>query len=69
MAAVALDLAAVELVHRLPPFSHVLGRVTLELDSGMTNTHHLPPSSQNSESTAMLRAPLHGHARGQARTR
>ena len=39
MAAVALELAAVELVHHLPPFSHALGRVTLDLASGMTETN------------------------------
>ena len=66
MAAVALELAAVELVHRLPPFSRALGRVTLGLASGMTETNLSPPFSQNSMSTAMLRAPPHGHARGQA---
>jgi len=69
MADVALELAAAELVHRLPPFSRVLGRVTLDIASGMMETHILPPSSRNSESTAMLRAPPHGHARGQAHRR
>ena len=64
MAAVALELAAAELVHRLPPFSHALGQVTLDLTSGMTNTHLSPLSSRNSVSTALLRAPPHGHARG-----
>ena len=59
MAAVAFELATAELVHRLPPFSHVLGRVTLDLASGMTETHLSPLSSQNSESTAALRAPPH----------
>ena len=58
----ALELAVAELVHRLPPFSHVLGQVTLDLASGMVETHLSPPSSQNSESTAVLRAPPHGHA-------
>ena len=56
MAAVALELTAAELVHRLPPFSHVFGRVTQDLASGITETHLLLPSSQNSESTAVLRA-------------
>ena len=39
MAAVALELTAVELVHRLPPFSLALGRVTLDIASGMTETY------------------------------
>ena len=69
MAAVALELAAAELVSHLPPFSHALGRVTLDLASGMMETHLSPPSSQNSMSTAVLRVPLHGHARGQAHRR
>jgi len=69
MAAVALELAAAKLVHRLPPFSHILGKVTLDLASGMMETHFLSPSSQNSESTVVLRAPPHGHARGQAHRR
>jgi len=56
MAAVALELATIELVHRLPPFSCVLGRVTLDLASGMIETHLSLPSSWNSESTAMLHA-------------
>ena len=55
MAAVALDLAAVELVHRLPPFSRALGRVTLGLASGMMETRLSPPFSQNSVSTTVLR--------------
>ena len=47
MAAVALELVAAELVHRLLPFSLVLGQVTLDLASGMMETHLSPPSSQN----------------------
>jgi len=69
MATVALELAVTELVHRLPPFSRVLGRVTLYLASGMIESHLSPSSSQNSESTVVLRAPPHGHARGQAHRR
>ena len=64
MAAMALELAAAELVHRLPHFSRVLGRVTLDLASGMMETHLSPLFSQNSEITAMLCAPPHDHARG-----
>ena len=60
MATVVLELVAAELVHRLPPFSHALCRVTLDLASGITETRLLPPSSQNSLSTAVLRAPPHG---------
>ena len=66
MAAAALELAVAELVHRLAPFSRVLGRVTLGLASGMMETHLSPPSSRNSESTAVLRARPHGHARDHA---
>ena len=69
MATVALELAVVELVHRLPPFSHALGRVTLGLASGMTETRLLPLFSQNSMSTVVLYAPPHSHARGQAHRR
>ena len=69
MAAVALELAATELVHRLPPFSRVLGRVTLDLASGMMETHLSPPSSQNSESITVPCASPHDHARGQAHRR
>ena len=57
MAAVALELIAVELVHHLPPFSCALGRVTLDLASGMTETHLSPSFSRNSVSTVVLRAP------------
>ena len=39
MAVVALELTAVELVHHLPPFSHALGRVTLDIASGIMETH------------------------------
>ena len=42
MAAMALELAAIELVRCLPPFSRALGRVTLGLTSGMTETHLSP---------------------------
>ena len=66
MAVVALELTATELVHHLLPFSHALGQVTLDLANGMTETHLSPLSSQNSVSTAVLRAPLHGHACGHA---
>ena len=66
MGIVALELAATELVHRLHPFSRILGRVTLHLTSVKMETHLLPSSSQNVESTAVLRALPHGHARGQA---
>ena len=45
MAAVALELTAVELVHRLPPFLCALGRVTLGLANGMMETHLLSPFS------------------------
>jgi len=69
MAAVALELAAVELVHRLPPFSRALGQVTLGLASGMMETRVLPPFSRNSMSTTVLRALQHGHAHGQAHRR
>ena len=69
MATVALELTAAELVHRLPPFSHVLGQVTLYLASGMIETHLLPSSSQNNVSTAVLHAPPHGLTRGQAHRR
>jgi len=64
MAAVALKLAAIELVRRLPPFSRALGRVTLGLASGMMKTCLSPAFSQNSVSITVLRAPPHGHARG-----
>ena len=57
MATVALELVAAELVNRLPPFSHALGRVTLDLASGMIETHLSQPSNRNSVSTAVLRAP------------
>ena len=66
MAAVALELAVTELVHRLPLFSRILGQVTLDLGNGMMETHLLPPFSRNSVSTAVLRAPPHGHARSRA---
>ena len=66
MAVMALNLAATKLIRRLPPFSHAIGRVTLGLTSGMMETHLLPPFSQNSESTTVLHAPPHGHARGRA---
>ena len=45
MATVALELVAAELVNRLPPFSHALGRVTLDLASGTIETHLLLPFS------------------------
>ena len=54
MAVVALELAIAELVHRLPPLSHVLGYVTLDLADGMTETCLSPSSSQNGESTTVL---------------
>ena len=66
MAAVTLELATAELVNHLTPLSHALGLVTLDLASGMTETHLSPPFSQNSVSTAVLHALPHGHARGQA---
>jgi len=66
---VALEPAAAELVHRLTPFSHALGRVTLGLSNGMMETYLSPSFSQNSVSTAMLSAPPHGHARGRAHRR
>ena len=69
MAVVALELTTFELVHRLPPLSHILGRVTLDLASAMTETHLLPPSSRNSESTTVLRVPPHGPARNQVHRR
>ena len=64
MATAALELAAVELVHCLPPFSHALGEVTLGLASGMTETCLSPLFSQNNVGTAVLRVSSHGHARG-----
>ena len=69
MDAVALELATAKQVHRLPPFSHALGQVTLDLASGMMETHLLLLSSRNSESTVVLCAPPHGHARDQAHGR
>ena len=57
MAAVALELATADLVRCLPSFSHTLGQVTLNLASGMTETHLSPPFSRNSVSTVVLRAP------------
>jgi len=69
MDAVALELATAKQVHRLPPFSHALGQVTLDIASGMTETHLLPLFSQNSMSTTVLHELPHGHARGQAHRR
>ena len=66
MAAMALKLAAAELVHCLPPFSHALGQVTLGLTSGMMETRLSSMFSQNRVSTAMLHAPPHSHARDRA---
>ena len=64
IAVVALELVAVELVNRIPPSSHVFGRVTLGLVNGMMETSLPSPSCQNGESTAVHRAPPRGHARG-----
>ena len=65
----ALELATIELVWCLAPFSRALGRVTLGLASGMMDTRLLPPFSQNSMSTAVLCTPPHGHAHGRAHRR
>ena len=64
IAVVALKLVAVELVNRIPPSSSVIGRVTLDLVNGMTETSLPPPSCRNGENTAMLRAPPRDHERG-----
>jgi len=53
IAIVALKLIVVALVNRIPPSSHVFGRVTLGLVNGMTETSLPPPSCWNGESTAM----------------
>ena len=52
MATVALELAAAELVHRIPLLSRVLGRVTLDLASGMMETQFCRYLAR------MVRAPL-----------
>ena len=66
IAVVALELVAVELVDHVPLYSHTFGRVTLGLANGMMETSLPSPSYQNMESTAVLRAPPCGHARGQS---
>ena len=61
---VALELIAVELVDYVPLYSRAFSRVTLGLVNGMMETSLPSPSCQNGESTAVHRAPPHGHTHG-----
>ena len=54
MAAVALELTTIELVHHLTLFSRALGRVTLGLANGMMETLLSLPFCRNSVSTTKL---------------
>ena len=63
---VALELVAVELVERVPLSSHAFSRVALGLANNMMETSIPWPSRRNGESTAVLRVPPCGHARGQS---
>ena len=66
IAIVARKLIAVELVDRVPLYSHAFSRVALGLANDMMETSIPWPSRRNGESTAVLRVPPCGHARGQS---
>ena len=66
IAVVALELVAIVLVDCVPLYSHAFSRVTLGLANSMMETSLLSPSRRDRESTAVLRAPPHGRARGQS---
>ena len=64
IAVVALEVVAIELVDYVPLYSRTFGRVTLGLANRMMETSLQSPSHRNGENTAVLRAPLRGHACG-----